>query len=336
MLSTKEARGSRNRTGTRIASGRAMPNQAIGIRGRNEQRAKLLGLFSLGLGLSQLAAPDGLATLIGIKPSARTRWTMRALGLREILSGMGILARPRSAGPVWTRFAGDAIDLALLGSAHGQRGTRPERLLAVTGAVAGVALVDAYAAVHLSRNATLQKLVRPIHVVRSITINRSPADVYGFWRRFENLPLFMDHLESVHEEGKISTWRAKAPAGLSVEWRAELTLERSNEQLAWCSIEGATVPNRGTVCFKKAPGERGTEVVVELKYEPPAGALGAAFAKLFGEEPGQQIAGDLRRLKQVLETGSIVHSDASIHHGMHAARPPADGEKTTINTGSEA
>lgn len=313
-----------------------MPNHAVGIRQHNEQRAKLLGLFSIGLGISQLAAPDGVATLIGIKPCARTRWTMRALGIREILSGVGILARPRSAGPVWTRFAGDAVDLALLRSAQGQRGSHSGRLLAVTGAVAGVALVDAYAAARLSRNATLQKLVGPIHVVRSITINRSPEDVYQYWRRLENLPRFMAHLESVREEGQVSVWRAKAPAGMSVEWRAELTLERENEQLAWCSVEGATVPNRGSVCFKKAPGERGTEVVVELKYEPPAGALGAAIAKLFGEEPGQQIAGDLRRLKQVLETGSVVHSDASIHRGMHAARPPAEGEETTIIAGSEA
>ena len=94
------------------------------------------------------------------------------------------------------------------------------------------------------------------------------------------------------------------------------------------------VPNRGVVCFKTAPGGRGTELIVELKYEPPGGAIASAIAKLFGEEPGQQIAGDLRRLKQVLETGSVVHSDASIHRGMHAARPPAENEQITL-IGSE-
>lgn len=312
-----------------------MPNQPVGIRQHNEQRAKLLGLFSLGLGLSQLAAPDGVATLIGVRPSARTRWTLRALGLRELLSGVGVLARQRSAGPLWARVAGDTLDLALLGRAFSQRGNDSGRLLAATAAVVGVAAVDAYAAARSSRNGTLQKLVQPIHVVRSITINRSPEDVYLFWRKLENLPTFMAHLESVYEEGDASIWRAKAPAGLHVEWRAEITLDRPNEQLAWRSLDDASVPNRGTVCFKKAPGGRGTEVVVELKYEPPAGALGAAIAKLFGEEPGQQIAGDLRRLKQVLETGGVVHSDSSIHRGMHAARPPAYGEKTTILSGSE-
>lgn len=312
-----------------------MPNQAAGVRRTNEQRAKLLGLFSLGLGVSQLAAPDGFARLIGLRPRAGTRRTLRALGVREILSGVSILAGHRSAGPVWARVAGDAVDLALLGTAYTKRGNNTGRLLAATGAVAGVALLDAYAAARSSRNGTVQELVQPIHVVRSITINRSPQDVYEFWRTFDNLPRFMAHLESVRDDGRVSVWRAKGPAGLSVEWRAELTLDRPNEQLAWRSLEGASVPNRGTVCFKKAPGERGTEVVVELKYDPPAGALGAAFAKLFGEEPGQQIEGDLRRLKQVLETGSVVHSDASIHSGMHPARPAAVGEKTILVGRSE-
>jgi uncharacterized membrane protein len=114
---------------------------------------------------------------------------------------------------------------------------------------------------------------------------------------------------------------------LSVQWEAEIVLDRPNEAIGWRSVEGSTsIPNRGVVRFSPAPGERGTLIYVELKYEPPAGTLGAAFAKLFGEEPGQQIASDLRRLKQVLETGEVVHSDASIHRAPHPARPsPQDG-----------
>jgi uncharacterized membrane protein len=307
-----------------------MQTQASGFRNSSERNAKLLGLLSVALGISELAAPDGVANLIGVKPRASTRWTLRALGVREILNGFGILARKESAGPIWGRVAGDAVDLALLGRSFGTRGSDSGRLLAATAAVAGIAAVDAYAAARLSRSPAMQKLTAPIHVVRSITINRSPQVVYEFWRKLENLPKFMAHLESVQEDGEGSLWRAKAPAGTSVEWRAEITLDRPNEQLAWRSLEGTSVPNRGTVCFKTAPGSRGTEVVVELKYEPPAGALGAAVAKLFGEEPGQQISGDLRRLKQVLETGSVVHSDASIHRGMHAARPPAAREETHV------
>src|SRR6185503_4443458 len=94
-----------------------------------------------------------------------------------------------------------------------------------------------------------------------------------------------------------------------------------NENIAWRSCEGSTVPNQGSVRFLDAPGGRGTEVRVELRYDPPTGALGASVAKLFGAEPGQEIAGDLRRFKQVIETGEVLHSDASIHRGRHPSRP---------------
>src|SRR5215216_3113077 len=177
-----------------------MQTSVVGLRPRNERNAKLLRLFSVALGVSQLAAPDGVASLIGVKPRVSTRWGLRALGVREILSGLAILARPSSAGPLWARVAGDALDLALLGRPFGARGADSTRLLAATAAVAGVAAVDVYAAARSSRNQTIQKLVQPIHVVRSITINRSPHVVYEFWRKLENLPKFMAHLESVTED----------------------------------------------------------------------------------------------------------------------------------------
>jgi uncharacterized membrane protein len=105
-------------------------------------------------------------------------------------------------------------------------------------------------------------------------------------------------------------------------------MDRPDEAIGWRSVEGTRVPNRGVVRFEPAPGDRGTQVRVELKYEPPGGALGSAFAKLFGEEPSQQIAGDLRRLKQVLETGEVLHSDASVHRGLHPARPSQTNVQT--------
>jgi uncharacterized membrane protein len=86
----------------------------------------------------------------------------------------------------------------------------------------------------------------------------------------------------------------------------------------------ASIPNSGSVRFKDAPGDRGTEIHVELRYDPPGGKVGALIAKLFGEEPQQQVKGDLRRFKQVMETGEIVHSDSSIHSGMHPAQPAED------------
>ncbi|HEX8177409.1 MAG TPA: SRPBCC family protein [Pyrinomonadaceae bacterium] len=146
---------------------------------------------------------------------------------------------------------------------------------------------------------------RGIKVEESIVINnRTPEELYGFWRNFENLPRFMDHLESVTASGNRSHWVAKAPAGTSVEWDAEVYNEKQGELIAWRSLEGSQVDNAGSVHFTAAPGGGGTEVRVVLKYDPPGGAIGAAVAKLFGEEPSQQIREDLRRFKQLMETSA--------------------------------
>jgi uncharacterized membrane protein len=114
---------------------------------------------------------------------------------------------------------------------------------------------------------------------------------------------------------------------MKVEWDAEIAKDMPNQLIAWRSLEGADVDNSGMVRFDRAPGGRGTEVRVEVVYNPPGGALGAGIAKLFGEAPEQQIKGDLRRLKQVLEVGEVVHSDSSIHSGPYPAQPPTDNQR---------
>lgn len=147
---------------------------------------------------------------------------------------------------------------------------------------------------------------RGIKVEKSVLINKSPEELYRFWRNFENLPRFMNHLESVKvNDDRHSHWVAKAPLGTTVEWDAEIINEKENELIAWRSLEGADVNNAGSVRFQPARGGRGTEVKVSLEYDPPAGVLGAAVAKLFGEEPNQQVEDDLRRFKQLMETGTI-------------------------------
>jgi uncharacterized membrane protein len=147
---------------------------------------------------------------------------------------------------------------------------------------------------------------RGIHVEKTVTILTSPEQLYRFWRRFENLPCFMWHVESVRETGdRRSHWVAKGPFGATVEWDAEITADRENELIAWRSLEGARLPNAGCVRFRRAAGGRGTEVYVLLNYYPPLGKLGATVAKFFGQEPGQQLAEDLRRLKRFLEAGEI-------------------------------
>ena len=143
-----------------------------------------------------------------------------------------------------------------------------------------------------------------IKVEKSVTINKSREELYKFWRNLENLPRFMDHLESVRVmDNKVSHWVAKGPLGTTVEWDAEIINEKENELIAWQSIEGATVSNAGSVRFENKAGVSGTIVKVSLSYDPPGGVIGATFAKLFGEEPNQQVEEDLRRFKQVMETG---------------------------------
>jgi uncharacterized membrane protein len=143
-------------------------------------------------------------------------------------------------------------------------------------------------------------------VVRAVTVNLPRAEVYAFWHDFRNLPRFMKHLESVTViDARRSHWVAKAPAGTKIEWDAEITSDEPNTVIAWRSIGENDVDNSGTVRFADAPGDRGTEVLVQLSYDAPAGALGKVFAKMFGEEPEQQVREDLRRFKSVLETGVI-------------------------------
>ena len=143
-----------------------------------------------------------------------------------------------------------------------------------------------------------------VKVDKTFTINRSPDELYRFWRQLENLPRFMNHLESVQPQGdKRSHWVAKAPLETTVEWDAEIITEREGSLIGWRSLEGSEVDTAGSVHFTPAPAGRGTEVRVVLKYDPPAGKVGAAVARMFGAAPEQEIEEDLRRFKQIMEAG---------------------------------
>jgi uncharacterized membrane protein len=314
----------------------------------HESLANFLGWFSVGLGVAELIAPAQMARLIGVRDTRRNRATLQSMGARELMTGLGILSNNRSANWMWSRVAGDAIDLSLLGGALNSEHSNRGRAAAASAAVLGVTALDIYCASQLSReeeeeggvpasrrlNGSGDRIVADRGTERlpankgvrrawhSVTVNKPIAEVYEFWRELENLPRFMQHLESVEIiDNTRSHWKAKAPAGTSVEWDAEIVEEKENELISWRSMPDSVVPNAGTVRFKSAPGGRGTEVHVVMEYEIPGGSLGSTVAKLFREEPSQQVRDDLRHFKQVLETGEIVKSDASIHTGMHAARP---------------
>jgi uncharacterized membrane protein len=141
-----------------------------------------------------------------------------------------------------------------------------------------------------------------VRVDQSITIGKPPAEVYQFWRNLENLPKFMENVQSVTEiDNRQSHWVIKGPTG-PVEWQAEIINDKENELIGWRSLSGSGVGNAGSVHFKEVPGGA-TTVTVELQYDPPGGVVGAAVAKLLGYDPERQIAEDLSRLKQMLETG---------------------------------
>jgi uncharacterized membrane protein len=200
-------------------------------------------------------------------------------------------------------------------------GLRQGSLRGVLTALAGGGLIYQSA----TKQSTIQQaqeaigINQPIKVEKTVTINKSAEELYRFWRNFENLPTFMKHLKSVKVYNeKRSHWIANAPLGNSVEWDAEILEDRENEFISWASVEGADVDNSGFVRFKKAPGDvsgqatsslRGTEVKIVLEYNPPGGALGATIAKLFGEEPEQQIGDELRRFKMLMETGEIATTE---------------------------
>ncbi len=148
---------------------------------------------------------------------------------------------------------------------------------------------------------------RGVKVTRACTILRPAAELYEFWRNLENLPRIIKHPVTIRRDasGK-SHWSVSAPFGdHKVEWDAVIINDKPGELIAWRSLEGAQVPNAGTVRFERAPDGTGTEVTVQLEYDPPGGKLGALFAKLTGEEPGQQVAEALRRFRALMEAGEI-------------------------------
>jgi uncharacterized membrane protein len=291
----------------------------------DERLAKGLGWFSIGLGLAQVLAPRGFARTIGVADDGGHCALVRLVGLRELACGIGILSRRRPAGWVWARVAGDMMDIALLGSALASGAPRRDRVAAATAAVLGVTALDLYDGVQLGSPTDGPDGgwgLREIHVKKAITVNRSPEDIYGFWHDFRNLPRFMNHLESVEDSGGgRSHWKVRGPAGSTIEWDAETVEDRPNELIAWRSLPGSRVDNAGSVRFVPAPGGRGTEVHVELRYSPPGGVIGAAIARLFGESPDIQVGDDLRAFKQVIETGEIIQSDATVGGGRYRQRP---------------
>jgi uncharacterized membrane protein len=150
-------------------------------------------------------------------------------------------------------------------------------------------------------------------VGRTVSIYRSRQELYDFWRDFRNLPLFMENIEVVEVmDGNLSHWVVRGPAGADLEWDSRITEDVPGEVIAWRSVEGAAVENSGRVEFRDSPNKRGTIVSVTIAYDPPGGKLGKVFAKIFRREPAIQARHELRRFKQLMETGELPTSALTV------------------------
>jgi uncharacterized membrane protein len=158
-----------------------------------------------------------------------------------------------------------------------------------------------------------------VHVNAQVEVRKPPHEVFEFWKRLENLPQFMEHLESVERTGATrSHWVARAPLGQTVDWEAQIVSEDQDRRISWRSLEGSEIANAGTVTFEPAGSPDATLIKVQLKYNPPAGKVGAVVASLFGEAPHQQLDQDLARLRDILEARpSTGAKPAAPESGLH-------------------
>jgi uncharacterized membrane protein len=269
-----------------------------------DRLATALGWFSVALGIAELLAPRSVSRAVG---ASMSNGLVRTLGARELAAGVGILAA-RDNGPwLWSRVAGDAMDVALIANAARAKDARTGRVALAAGAVALVAALDVKAGIDRSRRQA--GALGQVRIDETIAINRTPAECYRFWRELSNLPRFFKHLEAVEQTGgRTSHWIA-SEAGIRLEWDSELLKEEPDHLLVWQTLPGADIPHAGTVTFDPGPGGRGALVRLEMEFRPPGGKAGAAFAQLFGAVPSMQAAEDLRRYKRLIETGEIATTD---------------------------
>ena len=226
---------------------------------------------------------------------------------------LGETPTPRNVGTL------ECIGSVAVGSAMIAYGLSRRSTAGVGVAAAGTSLVlrgasghcPVYSRLGVTTNSTLDTRTalageRGVRVRESIRLEKPLEEIYSFWRAFENLPRFMEHLERVDDLGNNrSHWVAKGPGGRLYEWDAEIINEIPNKVIGWRSMPGSDIVTAGSVNFDRARAGSATQITVSLQYAPPAGRLGKVIAQVFGDEPSQTIREDLRRLKWILEAGEI-------------------------------
>lgn len=292
--------------------------------------AQGLGIFSIALGLSQLSTPRGLSKSIGLNDHEAL---MRTLGMREMSAGIGILSQPYPVGWMWGRVGGDAMDAGLLAAALANPRNDRARVAGALAAVLGIAVLDALCAVQMSRQPRASRERRQTgegRIVKTISIDRTPEELYGFWRDYENLPRFMLYLDSVQRTAeRRARWSYMGPSKMRMDLDVEITEETPNRAIAWRSSSGK-MQMSGRVRFTDGPEGHGS--IVRLEMQMRSKLLGK-LPKPFAEIAGSLAAESLRRFKQLMETGEIL-SNSGQPSGRRAAqqtgRPSAQyGEIST-------
>jgi uncharacterized membrane protein len=280
-----------------------------------------LGWLSLLLGSGGRFAPSALGAAIGL-PGRNA--LLRAAGARELIAGIGLLTQQQRKPWLWARVAGDVLDLTLLGmtAIAADRAARRRRSLTALTTVAAVTAVDVLASLRASRTP-----LAPLHASRrfraigdevigeSVTLNKTPLECYQQWRQLEQLPRFMWTLESVRPlDERRSHWTLAGSHRTRLEWDAEITHDVPGERLAWRSLPNEQIAHAGVVRFAPAPGGRGTVVHLVAHYRLLAGAPWAPrLESMLTHSAGARLREELRRFKQLLETGEIATTEGQSH-----------------------
>ncbi len=297
-----------------------MPMRLSQVQRGTDLFARALGVFSIGLGAAECTAARRLSDTIGIETHPGL---VRFLGIREIANGVGILAAPRRPQLLWSRVGGDAIDLTLMGIAFGSPRTRRLRLLTAIGAVAGVTALDVLCARLMSRkryrHVESRWLTgrRGVRLQKSISINRSPDDLYRFCREFSNLPKILDNVESITEPiaGEYE-WHVSGPRSKHFKWMTKIIEDRPNQLISWRTLHPASIENSGSIRFVAGQDGRGTIVRVELLHRPTKQGINSAI-RMLSPRIEFRLSEALRRLKAFMETGEIPTTK-----GQTSGRPP--------------
>jgi uncharacterized membrane protein len=265
--------------------------------------ARALGWFSIGFGLTEVAIAKRLSAYLGMEDRAGL---VRGFGFRELATGAGVLAQRNPAPGIWARVAGDVLDLATLGSGLTKASGKRKRVVAATGAIVGITLLDVVCARQLSRNGGhAGAATDAVEVQRSLTIGQPLDDVYRRWREPQTLPRIMEQLADVTPtDERHARWTVRGPLGRTLTWDTHVVEDRPNELMRWQSLPGADLAHEGSVRFRPAPGDLGTVVTLRLRFDPPGGPLGAAM-KLTNVVPKMAVGNALRRFKSLVETGEI-------------------------------